>query len=122
MAPPLQGGGGGGFLRGVAQLGAGIAVGHVMAHALENIFFGGKHKPGEPAPTEEEIQELEQKVKKGPCAVQYRSFNTCLQHNEDDVSNCEWAFDMFKECQVMHKAEMNLDNNEFNEEKERSYI
>jgi len=99
-ATPMQQGGrsGGGFLRNVAELGAGIAVGHVAAHALENVLFGGKG--GHSA---EELKEAEDKVLTGPCSVQYESFTKCLNMNEDDVSQCEWAFDMFKECQVQGK-------------------
>eukprot|EP01088_Endostelium_zonatum_P006158 TRINITY_DN18265_c0_g1_i1.p1 TRINITY_DN18265_c0_g1~~TRINITY_DN18265_c0_g1_i1.p1 ORF type:complete len:176 (+),score=57.52 TRINITY_DN18265_c0_g1_i1:62-529(+) len=93
-------GGGQSFLGGVAQLGAGIAVGHVAGRALENIFFGPRHHA-----TPEEIKEVEKKVKEGPCSFQYESFNRCIEHNENDVAQCDWAFDMFKECQVNNKEQ-----------------
>eukprot|EP01089_Gocevia_fonbrunei_P012418 TRINITY_DN2937_c0_g1_i2.p1 TRINITY_DN2937_c0_g1~~TRINITY_DN2937_c0_g1_i2.p1 ORF type:complete len:169 (+),score=52.60 TRINITY_DN2937_c0_g1_i2:43-507(+) len=98
VAAPAQGG----FLRNVAEIGAGIAVGHVAAHALENIFFGGKS--GHQA-SPEEIKEVESKVKSGPCGIQYESFNKCLSKNDDDIAQCDWAFDMFKECQTANKEQ-----------------
>ncbi len=90
---PAMGGGGGSFLGRVAELGAGIAVGHVAGRALENVFFGGRHA------SPEEVQKKEEEVLQGPCSVQYDTFLKCLKKNEDDADQCDWVLDMFKTCQ-----------------------
>jgi len=83
-----------GFLGRVAELGAGIAVGHVAAHALEGMLFGGREA------TPAQLEQAERKILDGPCSVQYTSFDKCLQHNMDkDPSVCSWAYEMFAECQ-----------------------
>jgi len=89
-----MGGGGGSFLGRVAELGAGIAVGHVAGRALENVFFGGKHA------SPEQIQKAEEQVRDGPCSRQYDGFLKCLKKNDDDATECDWAYDLFKECQA----------------------
>jgi len=89
-------------LRNVAELGTGIAVGHVMGHALENVLFGGRHA------TPEQLQEAEEKVKKGPCSVQFDAFQKCLKKNEEDAGECDWAFEMFKECQLTNKENVDF--------------
>eukprot|EP01087_Luapelamoeba_hula_P012159 TRINITY_DN337_c0_g1_i1.p1 TRINITY_DN337_c0_g1~~TRINITY_DN337_c0_g1_i1.p1 ORF type:complete len:189 (-),score=20.26 TRINITY_DN337_c0_g1_i1:98-619(-) len=94
-AAPQQGG----FLRNVAELGAGIAVGHVAGRALENVFFGGRHA----AP--EEVKAAETEAKSGPCAGQYRGFLRCLEKNDDSIEECDWAYDMFKECQISRRGD-----------------
>ncbi|KAL6049750.1 Coiled-coil-helix-coiled-coil-helix domain-containing protein 2 [Balamuthia mandrillaris] len=93
----------GGFLRNVAELGTGIAVGHVAGHALENLFFGGRHA------SPEQIQEVQREVKSGPCSVQYEAFERCLKASEDDASKCDWAFDMFKTCQFDAREKASFD-------------
>jgi hypothetical protein len=98
MATPMGGGGGGSFLGRVAELGAGIAVGHVAGRALENVFFGGHHA------SPQQLEKAEEEVRKGPCATQYDTFLRCLQKNEDDASKCDWVFDMFKDCQSNNRS------------------
>eukprot|EP01089_Gocevia_fonbrunei_P018016 TRINITY_DN600_c0_g1_i2.p1 TRINITY_DN600_c0_g1~~TRINITY_DN600_c0_g1_i2.p1 ORF type:complete len:163 (-),score=51.78 TRINITY_DN600_c0_g1_i2:59-547(-) len=90
---------GGGFLQNVATIGAGVAVGHVAGRALENLFFGGTSHQASP----EEMEQIETKVKSGPCGIQYEGFNRCINRNEEDVAKCEWAFDIFKDCQLDNK-------------------
>jgi hypothetical protein len=104
-----MGGGGGSFLGRVAELGAGIAVGHVAGRALENVFFGGRHA------TPEQIQKAEEEVQQGPCSRPYDGFLKCLKKNEDNASECDWAYDMFKECQTSNRN--NRDFGSFGEER-----
>eukprot|EP01088_Endostelium_zonatum_P015767 TRINITY_DN39_c0_g1_i1.p1 TRINITY_DN39_c0_g1~~TRINITY_DN39_c0_g1_i1.p1 ORF type:complete len:155 (-),score=65.58 TRINITY_DN39_c0_g1_i1:106-570(-) len=111
-APAPYGGGGGyggrgqSFLGGVAQIGAGVAVGHVAGRALENMFFGGHGNA-----TPEQVEQLEEKVRTGPCAIQFEAFDRCIKSKgEDDIAQCEWVFDSFKNCQLNHKNEVQLDH------------
>ncbi|ELR23890.1 CHCH domain containing protein [Acanthamoeba castellanii str. Neff] len=109
---PAMGGGGQSFLGGVAQMAAGYAVGHVASRAIENVIFGGHNA------TPEQIQKAEEQVQQGPCARPYDGFLKCLKKNEDDATECDWAYDMFKECQTTNRA--NRDFGYGGESKEQS--
>jgi len=61
---------------------------------LENVFFGGRDA------SPEQLEKAESAALKGPCSVQYKGFMRCLENNEEDAEKCDWAFDMFKECQT----------------------
>jgi hypothetical protein len=107
-----MGGGGQSFLGGVAQMAAGYAVGHVASRAIENVIFGGREA------TPAQIQKAEEEVQHGPCARPYDGFLKCLKKNEDDATECDWAYDMFKECQTTNRA--NRDFGYGGESKEQS--
>lgn len=87
-------------MRNVAEIGTGIALGHVAAHAIESMFFGGREA------TPEQIQEVESKLKSGPCGAQYEGFVACLEHNSDDPSRCQWAFDLMGQCQTNNRLSL----------------
>lgn len=78
-------------------------MGHVAGRALENVFFGGRNA------SPEQIQKAEEEVQQGPCSRQYDGFVRCLKKNDDDASECDWAYDIFKECQTNNRY-----NREFN--------
>ncbi len=61
---------------------------------MENVFFGGRDA------SPEQLEKAESAALKGPCSVQYKGFMRCLENNEEDAEKCDWAFDMFKECQT----------------------
>ena len=82
-----------GFLGTMASVAAGSAMGHVIGRSMMNMFEGRD--------TQEVVNEIESTPvaqEDGACPVQFKAFKMCLESTGDDVSQCQWAYDMFRDC------------------------
>ena len=67
----------------------------MAAHSLMNAF-GGRN--------EEEVKQVQamaanpEQTISGPCGVQFEAFMKCVESNQNDMSNCKWAYDMLTSC------------------------
>lgn len=77
---------------------ASTAGGVVAAHAIMNAL-GMKGHPVENGQMTPEATQAFQTAASGPCSVQFEAFSKCAE-NAQDVGNCQWAVDMFKDCQT----------------------
>ena len=77
------------ILQGAAQ----IAVGHVVAHSIIKAM----------SPSEKEHYEREVAARPsndyGSCSIQHQGFQKCLEQDGNDIGRCQWAWDMFYNCQ-----------------------
>eukprot|EP01114_Cavostelium_apophysatum_P017974 TRINITY_DN5458_c0_g1_i1.p1 TRINITY_DN5458_c0_g1~~TRINITY_DN5458_c0_g1_i1.p1 ORF type:complete len:201 (-),score=38.79 TRINITY_DN5458_c0_g1_i1:670-1272(-) len=99
MAPASSGGGS--LLGTIAANAVSTAGGIVMGHAIMNAFSGGKDSSPEAAepmaPVANSTMSREDPTL-GPCASQYTTFLKCLENSNQNVSQCQWAYDMFSQC------------------------
>ena len=83
---------------------ASTAGGVVAAHAIMGAL-GMKGSPvndqGQMTP---QAQQAMEQAAQGPCSVQFEAFTKCAE-NAADVGSCQWAVDMFKDCQKMNGAQ-----------------
>jgi hypothetical protein len=93
MQPGMPMGAGGGMLRNVATTAAGAMLGVMAADTVMNAFKGNS------AEQREEQQRISEFARQGPCAPQFDAFERCVASNNNNVSACQWAFDMFNACQ-----------------------
>ena len=71
-------------------------MGHVIGRSMMNMFEGRD--------TQEVVNEIESTPvaqEDGACPVQFKAFKMCLESTGDDVSQCQWAYDMFRDCAGM---------------------
>lgn len=91
-APMMGGGGGGmGFMGTVAS----VAAGSVIGHGVSNMLFSKDTPPTEPA----QAQAVAQQHGEGVCGPQIKSYAKCMEANSQNAQSCNWAWDMFMQCQ-----------------------
>jgi hypothetical protein len=111
-APPQQSAGPGLFGQ-MASTAAGVAIGSSVGHAIGGLFSGGgSSAPAEPqqaAPAQSMDQGLWQgsanqaQYENPACANDARSFRTCMDENQGNISICGWYLDQLKACQAAAK-------------------
>jgi len=74
----------------------GSMAGVMGAHAIMGAFKGNDHQET-PAPAQPAAAA-------GPCAIQYQGFLKCLENNGNNVGSCQWAMDLFNQCNTGSKA------------------
>ncbi|PRP78144.1 hypothetical protein PROFUN_13946 [Planoprotostelium fungivorum] len=104
MGQPMAGGAPaqGGMMRNIASNAAGSMIGYMAANSLMGAFRGD----GEPAANGAAAGAAAtpmapgEDLSRGPCAIQYQSFLKCIEANPGNISNCQWAEDMFQSCRI----------------------
>lgn len=74
---------------------ASVAAGSVMGHGISNMLFSKDHPPTEPA----QAQAVAQQFGEGACGAQIKSYAKCMEVNSNNAETCNWAWDMFTQCQ-----------------------
>eukprot|EP00331_Platyophrya_macrostoma_P026560 CAMPEP_0176439996 /NCGR_PEP_ID=MMETSP0127-20121128/20296_1 /TAXON_ID=938130 /ORGANISM="Platyophrya macrostoma, Strain WH" /LENGTH=173 /DNA_ID=CAMNT_0017824413 /DNA_START=50 /DNA_END=568 /DNA_ORIENTATION=- len=92
-AAPMMGGGGGGM--GFLGTMASVATGSVIGHGISNMLFSKDSPPTEPA----QAQAVAQQYGEGACGSQIKSYAKCMEVNGQNAQACNWAWDMFMQCQ-----------------------
>ncbi|KYQ91150.1 hypothetical protein DLAC_08063 [Tieghemostelium lacteum] len=92
-----------GMLATLASSMAGSAAGHVIGHALvggAGMFGGGNKDEVQQVDQQQNYQQPQQMQTQSDiqCNPLYKSFMTCLEKNQNDVSVCQWAYDSFLDC------------------------
>jgi len=80
------------------------AVGSFAGVMIADSLFGGKKEqvqqvldqPGGLAAIQKTIGQDEATMK--ACGIQFNSFVQCLEHNNQDITSCQWAYDIFSQC------------------------
>jgi hypothetical protein len=73
---------------------ASSAAGSVAGHYIANSLFGNSSQaPSVPPQTEQAINS-----EYGACAPSFKTFLSCVQANEQDIANCQWAYGAFSQC------------------------
>lgn len=71
------------------------AAGSVAGHYIANSLFGGSNgQPAAAPPATTEAIDSEY----GACAPSFKTFLSCVQANENDIANCQWAYGAFAQC------------------------
>jgi len=80
---------------------AGAAAGHVIGRGIADSIFGsrGEAAPQEAAP-EVQAAPMATGTQTSPCFSYFQTVNKCLNENSNDISSCQWAVDLFKECKT----------------------
>ena len=91
----------------MAATAGGVAVGHVVGHAVTGMFSGGSSAPAEqaaPAAAPQQYQQppqqqyyQEQPQQQEACAWEVKQFIQCAQ-NQGDISLCEGFNQALKDC------------------------
>jgi len=106
--------GGQSLLGNIATTAVGSMVGVTAAHALMGAFGGDKEK--EVAPSEntqqqsqlqapQQYQNQNQMSDFGPCKPQYDSLFKCIEFNNNQITQCQWASDLFNQCKQQSQSE-----------------
>ena len=74
---------------------ASVAMGSVVGHGISNMLFSRDHPPTEPA----QAQQVAQQYGEGACGTQIKSYSKCMEFNNDNGQQCQWAWEMFMQCQ-----------------------
>eukprot|EP00899_Mesostigma_viride_P014518 jgi/Mesvir1/23067/Mv10594-RA.1 len=108
--PPAPQSSGGGSMLGsigstIAQ-GMAFGTGSAIAHkAIDSIMGGGGgHAPQQAAPAPAPAAAVAPEL----CAAQKKSFEDCLNSNGSDVAQCQFYFDMLKQCRSSAGSSLNL--------------
>eukprot|EP01102_Stenamoeba_stenopodia_P012893 TRINITY_DN410_c0_g1_i1.p1 TRINITY_DN410_c0_g1~~TRINITY_DN410_c0_g1_i1.p1 ORF type:complete len:147 (+),score=50.27 TRINITY_DN410_c0_g1_i1:123-563(+) len=97
-APVPQAGGGPGLMGMIAANVAGAAAGHVIGRGIADTIFGGRGESGAPVEASSASETLNNN--NNPCFANYQMLQKCLNDNSNDITSCQWAYDMFKECKL----------------------
>eukprot|EP01115_Flamella_aegyptia_P013136 TRINITY_DN68559_c0_g1_i1.p1 TRINITY_DN68559_c0_g1~~TRINITY_DN68559_c0_g1_i1.p1 ORF type:complete len:172 (-),score=79.68 TRINITY_DN68559_c0_g1_i1:50-565(-) len=88
--------GGRSLLGDIATSAAGSMVGVMGAHAIMGMFGGSSNNGAQP--TEAQMNQAVQAAQK--CSPQVTGFFKCLENNSSNISSCQWAYDLVKQCQT----------------------
>eukprot|EP01117_Protostelium_nocturnum_P008188 TRINITY_DN291_c0_g1_i6.p1 TRINITY_DN291_c0_g1~~TRINITY_DN291_c0_g1_i6.p1 ORF type:complete len:159 (+),score=57.89 TRINITY_DN291_c0_g1_i6:180-656(+) len=96
---PAASSGGGGLLTGIMANAASTAIGYTAAHSAMSALGIGMYGGNKEAPTDAAtVSQTTSRLENGPCGIQYQSFLKCLEANNSNISSCQWAQDMFTQC------------------------
>ncbi|KAI9708744.1 MAG: hypothetical protein M1820_003699 [Bogoriella megaspora] len=108
-AAPQQGSQGSGLFGQMASTAAGVAVGSSIGHAIGGFFGGGSSSQ---APAEQQQAQAPASYDNNAgqyaytqetpsaCENQVRSFRTCMDEQQGNMSVCGWYLDQLKACQA----------------------
>lgn len=80
---------GSGLMGNIVSSAIGSMIGVTAAETIMGAFKGDKE-------SQEKLGIVD--AEKGPCSIQFQSFQKCVENNGNNVSACQWAFDMFNAC------------------------
>eukprot|EP01104_Vermistella_antarctica_P005073 TRINITY_DN15493_c0_g1_i3.p2 TRINITY_DN15493_c0_g1~~TRINITY_DN15493_c0_g1_i3.p2 ORF type:complete len:108 (-),score=39.05 TRINITY_DN15493_c0_g1_i3:223-546(-) len=90
----------------IMSMAAGSAIGHVVGRTVMNGMEGSGDDSNAAAAVAAPGAEGQQYAaeSEGACSIQLQSFNKCLEANNNNIQQCQWAFDMFKDCQTVNTS------------------
>lgn len=102
-AAQQQGSQGPGLFGQMASTAAGVAVGSSIGHAIGGFFGGGSSAPAaaqqDNAIGNNDAYSTQTYDEPSECAFQIRSFQTCMNENEGNMTICQWYMTQLKACQ-----------------------
>jgi len=94
MAPS----GGGSMLGSIATNIVSTAGGVFLGHALMDAWRGTGTKEEKMAEAFDANDSVKRQELQGPCADSYNIFTKCVENSNQNISACQWAYDMFAQC------------------------
>lgn len=87
-----------GFFSGIVQTAVGTTIGHTVGRAVTNML--GLNGPSYSAPPvqNETVSTTPTLDKAALCEPHFKSFMTCMDKNNQDMSACQYYLDMLKSC------------------------
>ena len=79
-------------------------MGHVVGRGISEMLFGGSNQhrqvDSNDQPQPQITQQSTQQQGLNPCEVDSRTFLACLEKNNNDISPCQFYYDLLKQCQA----------------------
>jgi len=105
--PTMAPSGGGSMLGSIATNIVSTAGGVFLGHAMMDAWRGTGTKEEKMAETFDVPATAKNQELQGPCGDSYNTFLKCVENSNQNISACQWAYDMFAQCKNPNAVQQN---------------